>query len=164
METADREADFTAYVRARQRHFVRFAYLLTGDPHSAEDLVQSAFAKVYRKWGNIHGSPDAYVRQTIINEHHSWWRRTWRHREVTGSDLITYADPPAPADRYADGDLHDHIRNLPTQQRAAIILRYYEDLTEAQTAEVLGISVGTVKSHTSRALTALRVSMKEVTA
>ena len=164
MGTDEREADFTDYVRARQRHFARFAYLLTGDPHSAEDLVQSAFAKVYRKWDSIHGSPDAYVRQTIINEHNSWWRRTWRHKEVTGSDLITYTDPPAPADRYADNDLRAHIRNLPAQQRAAIILRYYEDLTEAQTADLLGISVGTVKSHTSRALNALRITMKEVTA
>jgi RNA polymerase sigma factor (sigma-70 family) len=83
---------------------------------------------------------------------------------VTGSDLITYADPAAPADRYGDDDLRAHIRNLPTQQRAAIVLRYYEDLTEAQTAEILGISVGTVKSHTSRALSALRVTMKEVSA
>ncbi len=113
MGTDEREADFTDYVRARQLHFVRFAYLLTGDPHSAEDLVQSAFAKVYRKWDSIHGSPDAYVRQTMINEHNSWWRRTWRHKEVTGSDLVTYADPPAPADRYADDDLRAHIRNLP---------------------------------------------------
>ena len=164
MATIEREADFTAYVRARQRHFIRFAYLLTGDPYSAEDLVQSAFAKVYRKWDSINDSPDAYVSRAIINEHHSWWRRTWRHREVTGSDLITYADPPAPADRYADEDLREHIRRLPTQQRAAIVLRYYEDLTEAQTAEILGISVGTVKSHTSRALSALRVTMKEVAA
>ena len=156
MGSDDREAEFTAYVRARQRRFVRFAYLLTGDPHSAEDLVQSAFAKVYRKWDSIHGSPDAYVRQTIINEHNSWWRRTWRHKEVTGSDLITYADPPAPADRYTDNDLHTHIRNLPTQQRAAIILRYYEDLTEAQTADAMGCAVGTVKSQVSAGLSKLR--------
>jgi RNA polymerase sigma-70 factor (sigma-E family) len=162
--TIEREADFTAYVRARQRHFVRFAYLLTNDPHSAEDLVQSAFAKVYRKWDSIQDSPDAYVRRTIINEHHSWWRRTWRHKEVTGSDLITFANPAGAPDQYADDDLRTHIRRLPTQQRAAIILRYYEDLTEAQTADVLGISVGTVKSHTSRALNALRVTMKEVPA
>lgn len=159
MGSDDREAEFTAYVRARQRRFVRFAYLLTGDPHSAEDLVQSAFAKVYRKWDSIHGSPDAYVRQTIINEHNSWWRRTWRHKEVTGSDLITYADPAAPADRYADDDLRTHIRNLPAQQRAAIILRYYEDLTEAQTAEVLGCAVGTVKSLVSRGLDRLRTEI-----
>ena len=158
----EREADFTAYVLARQRRFVRFAYLLTGDPYEAEDLVQSALAKVYRRWESIQGSPDAYVRQTIINEHHSWWRRTWRHREVTGSDLITYEDPAAPDDVHGDQDLRRQIRNLPPQQRAAIVLRYYEDLTEAQTAEVLGCSVGTVKSHTSRALAALRITMKEV--
>lgn len=162
MGETDREADFTAYVHARQRRFVRFAYLLTGDPYEAEDLVQSALAKVYRKWATIQGSPDAYVRQTIINEHHSWWRRTWRHREVTGSDLITYEDPAAPADVHGDPDLRSQIRNLPTQQRATIVLRYYEDLTEAQTAEILGCTVGTVKSHTSRALAALRVTMKEV--
>lgn len=164
MGSPDRELDFTAYVSARQRHFVRFAYLLTGDPYSAEDLVQSAFAKVYRRWDAIHGSPDAYVRQAIVNEHRSWWRRTWRHREVTGSDLITYAEPVAPPDTYADDDLRTQIRKLPAQQRAAIVLRYYEDLTEAQTAAVLGVSVGTVKSHTSRALSNLRVTMKEVSA
>lgn len=160
---ADRETEFTAYVLARQRHFVRFAYLLTGDPHSAEDLVQSALAKVYRRWLSLHGSPDAYVRQVIVNEHRSWWRRTWRHREVTGSDLITFIDPPAPPDVHPDGDLRAQIHRLPAQQRATIVLRYYEDLTEAQTAEALGISVGTVKSHTSRALSSLRVTMKEVT-
>ena len=163
MGITDRESEFTAYVLARQRRFVRFGYLLTGDPYEAEDLVQSALAKVYRKWDSIEGSPDAYVRQTIINEHRSWWRRTWRHKEVTGSDLITYEDPAAPADAYGDQDLRSQIRNLPTQQRATIILRYYEDLTEVQTAEVLGCTVGTVKSHTSRALAALRVTMKEVT-
>ncbi|EWT02642.1 RNA polymerase subunit sigma-70 [Intrasporangium oryzae NRRL B-24470] len=162
MGNPEREADFTAYVQARQRHLARFAYLLTGDTHSAEDLVQSALAKVYRKWDSIHDSPDAYVRQVIVNEHRSWWRRTWRHQEVTGSDLITYADPPAPADEHPDNDLRTLVRSLPRQQRAAIVLRYYEDLTEAQTAAVLGCSVGTVKSHTSRALKALRTTMKEV--
>ena len=163
-EHEDRDADFTAYVRARQRHFVRFAYLLTGDPHSAEDLVQSAFAKVYRKWTSINGSPDAYVRTAIINEHRSWWRRTWRHKEVTSSELVAHRDPEAPADTHADGDLWAQIATLPRQQRAVIVLRYYEDLTEAQTAAVLGCTVGTVKSHASRALTALRVQMLEVTA
>lgn len=162
MGNPEREADFTAYVQARQRHLARFAYLLTGDVHSAEDLVQSALAKVYRKWDTIHGSPEAYVRQTMVHEHASWWRRTWRHREVTGSDLITYADPPAPDVEHPDNDLRTLIRTLPRQQRAAIVLRYYEDLTEAQTAAVLGCSVGTVKSHTSRALRALRTTMKEV--
>jgi RNA polymerase sigma-70 factor (sigma-E family) len=162
-DTSDRDADFTAYVRARQHHFVRFAYLLTGDAHSAEDLVQSAFANVYRRWTSINGSPDAYVRTSIINEHRSWWRRTWRHKEVTSSELVSHAEPVAPPDPQDDGDLWAQIGTLPTQQRAAIVLRYYEDLTEAQTAAVLGCTVGTVKSHTSRALSALRVKMIEVT-
>lgn len=157
-----RDADFAAYVRARQRHFVRFAYLLTGDAHSAEDLVQSAFAKVYRRWSSITDSPDAYVRTSIVNEHRSWWRRAWRHQEVTSSELVSHAEPAAPPDRPVDHDLWQQIEALPRQQRAVIVLRYYEDLTEAQTAQVLGCTVGTVKSHASRALTTLRVRMLEV--
>lgn len=157
-----RDAEFTAYVRARQRHFVRFAYLLTGDPHSAEDLVQSAFAKVYRRWSSITGSPDAYVRTSIVNEHRSWWRRAWPRQEITNSELVSHLDPVAPPDRQMDHDLWAQISALPRQQRAVIVLRYYEDLTEAQTAVVLGCTVGTVKSHTSRALSALRITMMEV--
>lgn len=111
--------------------------------------------------GVDHGAPDAYVRVVMVNEHRSWWRRAWRHKEVTGSHLITYADPAAPADEIADGDLRAALAGLPRQQRAVIALRYYEDLTEAQTADVLGISVGTVKSHCSRAISALRLQMKE---
>lgn len=122
MGDLEREAEFTAYVLAHQDRFVRFAYLLTGDPHSAEDLVQSALANVYPRWHTIHGSPDAYVRQAIVNEQRSWWRRSWRHREVTGSDLITFIDPPAPPESLPDGDLRAQIRRLPTQQRAAIVL------------------------------------------
>ena len=165
MGNIDREADFSAYVRARQKTFARFAYLLTGDPYSAEDLVQSALAKVYAKWDHISGleSPDAYVRKIMVNEHTTWWRRTWRHRERTDSELIRVMDP-AGADAPAhDSELWAHVRSLAPQQRAAVVLRYYEDLTEAQTAEILGVSVGTVKSHTSRALSSLRRSMKEVT-
>ena len=150
MGSTDREADFTAYVRARQASFARFAYLLTGDPHSAQDLVQSALAKVYGKWDHISAveSPDAYVRKVMVNEHTTWWRRQWRHRERTDSELIR---------------VMEHVRNLAPQQRAAVVLRYYEDLSEAQTAEILGCTVGTVKSHTSRAIRSLRATMKEVT-
>ena len=164
MGDLDDEADFSAYVLARQQRLVRFAYLLTGDPHQAEDLVQSALLKVYRRWDHITGSPDGYVRATIINEHNSWWRRPVRRREVTSSDLVTFTNPTAHADPVADHDLRTQIAALPRQQRAAIVLRYYEDLTEAQTAQILGCSVGTVKSHTSRALKNLRVTMREATA
>ena len=165
MASTEREADFTAYVRARQRSFARFAYLLTGDVHSAEDLVQSALAKVYGRWDHIRAveSPDAYVRKVIVNEHTSWWRRTWRHRERTDSELIRILDPAAAPAASHDSDLWAHVRSLAPQQRAAVVLRYYEDLSEAQTAEILGCSVGTVKSHTSRAINTLRSTMKEVT-
>ena len=165
MASTGREADFTAYVQAKQRSFARFAYLLTGDPHSAEDLVQSALAKVYGRWEHVHAieSPDAYVRKVMVNEHTSWWRRQWRHRERTDSELIRVLDPAAAPDTTHDGDLWAHVRRLAPQQRAAVVLRYYEDLSEAQTAEILGCSVGTVKSHTSRAISSLRGTMKEVT-
>ena len=155
-------SDFAAYVHARQRAFVRFAYLLTGDAHEAEDLVQSAFAKVYRRWDDIHGFPDAYVRRTIINEHASWWRRTWRHREVVDGPLVEVLDRAAGEVAGHDAELWARVADLPRQQRAVVVLRYYEDLTEAQAAEVLGCTVGTVKSHASRALGALRVAMQEV--
>ena len=165
MGNIDREADFSAYVRARQKAFARFAYLLTGDPYSAEDLVQSALAKVYAKWDHISGlqSPDAYVRKIMVNEHTTWWRRTWRHRERTDSDLIRVMDPAGDDTPAHDSELWAHVRSLAPQQRAAVVLRYYEDLSEAQTAEILGCSVGTVKSHTSRAIKSLRSTMKEVT-
>lgn len=154
------EADFTAYVTARQRHFIQFAYLLTGDAHSAEDLVQSAFARAYRRWSTIQAK-DAYVRRCIVNEHASWWRRTWRHREVVGSDLVALVEPPAGATAEVDDGLRTRVRNLPRQQRATVVLRYFEDLSEAQTAELLGCSVGTVKSTTARALKALRAGMQD---
>ena len=165
MGNIEREADFSAYVRARQKAFARFAYLLTGDPHSAEDLVQSALAKVYAKWDHISAveSPDAYVRKVMVNEHTTWWRRAWRHRERTDSELIRVMDPAALDAPPHDSELWAHVRSLAPQQRAAVVLRYYEDLTEAQTAEILGCSVGTVKSHTSRAIRSLRGTMKEVT-
>ncbi|MBC9823964.1 SigE family RNA polymerase sigma factor [Terrabacter sp. MAHUQ-38] len=165
MANTEREADFSAYVRARQKAFARFAYLLTGDPYSAEDLVQSALAKVYARWDHISAveSPDAYVRKVMVNEHTTWWRRTWRHRERTDSELIRIMDPASVDAQRHDSDLWTHVRSLAPQQRAAVVLRYYEDLTEAQTAEILGCSVGTVKSHTSRAIRSLRSTMKEVT-
>ena len=159
---ASGHGDFAVYVQARQRAMVRFAYLLTGDAHEAEDLVQSAFAKVYRRWDAISGFPDAYVRRTIVNENASRWRRAWRHREVVDSRLVEVVDPAGREVAGHDAQLWARVLGLPRQQRAVIVLRYYEDLTEAQTAEVLGCTVGTVKSHASRALGALRVAAQEV--
>ena len=156
------DGDFAAYVRARQRALVRFAYLLSGDVHEAEDLVQSAFAKVHRRWDSVQGFPDAYVRRAIVNENASRWRRVWRHREVVDSPLVELLDPAGAPVTGHDTELWTRVLTLPRQQRAVVVLRYYEDLTEAQTAQVLGCTVGTVKSHASRALTALRLAVQEV--
>ena len=157
---------FADYVRARQDALVRFGYFLTGEAQSAEDLTQTALARLYLKWDTIRQTEalDAWVRRVMVNEHTSWWRRHWRHREVLDGDPSRRAEPPSPPDHLPDRDLWAVVQSLPTQQRAAIALRYYEDLSEAQTAQVLGVSVGTVKSHTHRALTTLRAKLQEVQA
>jgi RNA polymerase sigma-70 factor (sigma-E family) len=167
MEDADRRVDFTAYVVAREQALARLAYLLTGDQPAAEDLLQNTLAKVYRHWDRVRAVelPDAYVRRIMVNENNSRWRRVLRHRETPGSHVLEVIAPAATLpDRAASIDLWRQVQTLPARQRAAVVLRYYEDLSEAQTAEILGCSVGTVKSHTSRALSALRIKMSEANA
>ena len=155
---AARDADFSAYLQARQASVLRTAYLLTGDRHTAEDLTQTAFAKLYLAWDRVRdqGSIDGYLRRILVNENNSLWRRGWKKREHTAERL----PEPAPVlDDYDDGRgaaLWDLVQSLPKKARAVLVLRYYEQLSEAETAEALGISVGTVKSQTSRALAALR--------
>ncbi len=169
MDDATRGADFTAYVRAREQALARLAYLLTGDRDAAEDLLQNALAKCYRHWERIRSveQPDAYVRRVMVNERNSRWRSLVRRRDSAGSHVLEVLDPPAPPrglDRAESLDLWRTVQTLPTQQRAVLVLRFYEDLTEAQTADVLGCSVGTVKSHLSRALAAMRLKMSEAPA
>ena len=152
-----RDADFSSYMHARQASLLRTAYLLTGDRHTAEDLVQTAFAKLYLSWEKVQSrdSVDAYVRRILVNEHNSLWRRAWKRREHATDEL-----PERPhLDHYDGGaqrELWDLVQTLPRKARAVLVLRYYEEMSEAETADVLGISVGTVKSQTSRALAALR--------
>lgn len=159
----DRDADFTAYLQARQGTLLRTAYLLSGDRHQAEDLVQTTFAKLYLAWDRVRDreSIDAYARRILVNEHNSLWRRAWKRNERPTEVL-----PEAPiVDEYDDGtgsELWSAVQTLPRKARAVLVLRYYEQLSEAEAAEVLGISVGTVKSQTSRALATLRDRMKEV--
>jgi len=148
------------YVAARQRALLRTARMLTGDEQTAEDLVQTTLERVWPHWQRVahDRDPDAYVRKVMVNTYSSWWRRKWRGEQPT-SDLpeITTVD-----DDYARADLADALRRLlPTltpRQRAVLVLRFYEDLTETATADVLGCSVGTVKSQTSKALARLRLS------
>lgn len=156
---AELEARFCEYAAVRQQRLVRTAYLLTGDLHSAEDLAQIALAKAYLSWGKIREprAADAYVRRIMVNEHTSWWRRAWRHNERSTDAVPEVADTGLDPTDFAERDqMWELIQTLPPRQRAAVVLRFYEDLSEAETAQVLSCSVGTVKSQTSRALATLR--------
>lgn len=152
-----RDADFTAYLQARQGSLLRTAYLLTGDRHQAEDVLQTSLAKLYLSWDKVRDrdSVDGYVRRIMVNENNSLWRRGWRRREFA-TDTVP---DRSLTDAYDDGvgtALWQVVQGLPPRARAVVVLRYYEQLTEAETAELLGISVGTVKSQCSRALASLR--------
>jgi RNA polymerase sigma-70 factor (sigma-E family) len=141
-------AGFREYVTARQNALLRAAWLLTGDWFAAEDLVQVAMAKVWPRWEALQaaGDPDAYVRRVVVTTFLTWWRRRW-HRELPTAAL---PDPPAPDHELAGVELRDALaRLLPAltaRERAVLVLRYYDDLTEAQAATALGWSLGTVKS------------------
>lgn len=157
-------ADFEHWVAVRYPALRRTAYLLCGgDPHAADDLTQTTLARLYLAWGKVrdHDRIDAYVRRIMLNEHRSSWRRAFRRREVTTEHL---PDRPAPGDAGLDGErdaVWVFVQTLPPKQRAVIVLRYYEDLSEAEIATALGISTGTVKSQASRALAALRQRLPE---
>ena len=157
MDEQAREA-FRGYVAARSPALLRTAYLLTGNRADAEDLLQTALAKTYLAWDRIREreAVDGYVRRVMVNTQTSWWRR----RKV--DEYATDELPERGSGRDATDDLALHdalwtaLGTLPKRQRAMVVLRYYEDLSEAETAQVLGVSVGTVKSTTSRALAKLR--------
>jgi RNA polymerase sigma-70 factor (sigma-E family) len=154
-----REA-FRTYVAARSPALLRTAYLLTGSRVDGEDLLQTALAKTYLAWDRIREREalDGYVRRVMVNSHTSRWRRR-KINEYATDDL---PERGGQRDAMEDLALHDALwtalAGLPKRQRATVVLRYYEDLSEAETAAVLGISVGTVKSTTSRALAKLRDS------
>jgi RNA polymerase sigma-70 factor (sigma-E family) len=142
---------FEEFVVARRDALLRTAYLLTGDHHDAEDLVQSTLIKVVPKWARIQDRPEPYVRRVLARESVNRWRgRRWR--EVT-TDVLPEAMYHDSADRIA---LLEDLRKLSQRQRTVLVLRYFDDLTEADTASALGISVGTVKSHVRDALARLR--------
>ena len=162
MSEQARDAEFSAYMAARQPALLRTAYLLTGDRATAEDLVQTALAKLYLSWDKVRdrGSLDGYVRRILVNEHNSLWRRAWKRTEVTTEVLPEHSV----LDEYDDGRVAavwELVRTLPRKQRAVVVLRYYEHLSEAEIAHTLGISPGTVKSQASRALATLRERVPE---
>ncbi len=147
---------FEEFVAGRGQALQRFGYALTGDWALAEDLLQTALARAYPRWSRIQrDNPEAYVRKIMINTWSSWWRRRWRG-ELPSAQLPDSAGP----DSYATVDSRQALRaalaKLPPRQRAVVVLRYHQDLSEAQVADLLGITVGTVKSQAAKALTALR--------
>jgi RNA polymerase sigma-70 factor (sigma-E family) len=147
----DERATFEEYVAARRPALVRTAYLLCGDAHLAEDLVQGALIKAVGVWRRIGDNPEPWLRKVMVNDHISRWRR---HR---GREQLTDVLPESPmVERPRDLGLADALRALAPRQRAVIVLRYYEDLTERETADVLGVSVGTVKSQHADAVRRLR--------
>jgi RNA polymerase sigma-70 factor (sigma-E family) len=146
---------FDAYVRARYAGLVRTAYLLTANHHDAEDLVQTALVKAVAVWGRIEERPDPYVRRILVNDHISRWRRH-RGREVTVPSVPEVPDAGGHRDLDEGLVLRAALARLAPRQRAVLVLRYYDDLTERETADVLGIAIGTVKSTARDALARLR--------
>ncbi|RYU11007.1 SigE family RNA polymerase sigma factor [Nocardioides iriomotensis] len=155
MRGSVRDREFTEYVAARRPQLRRTAYLLCGDSHRAEDLVQVALTKLYVAWPRVRrdANVDAFARRIVVNSHLDETRRPWR-RERTGLDGIDVASPPPlpPEDRDA---LLAALQQLPAGQRRVVVLRHYWGLTVQEAADDLGVTTGTVKSQTSAALDAL---------
>ena len=150
------ETGFDDFMRGRAGALFRSAYLLTGDRHVAEDLLQDTLERVYRRWSRIATSPEAYARRALVNGAMNRWRWRRRRPEAPLSEAHDVADP----DHAATVALRTVVRNalceLPARQRAVVVLRYFDDLSEAEVASLLSCSVGTVKSHASRGLARLR--------
>jgi RNA polymerase sigma-70 factor (sigma-E family) len=150
--------DFAQFVVAREQALRRTAWLLTGDWGLAEDLVQTALARCWSRWERINrrDDPEVYVRRVLVNTWTTWSRRRWRGEKASPQ----VADAPASGDMAAEVAmrmaLRDALKALTSRQRAVLVLRVYDDLPEAQVAQMLSCSVGTVKSAASRALARLR--------
>ncbi|GAA2334035.1 SigE family RNA polymerase sigma factor [Saccharopolyspora halophila] len=155
-DMAATEDDFAEFVRVALPGLMRYGHALTGNPHDAADLVQTVLEKVGARWSRIGSNcqdPTAYVRKAMANAHISRWRRT--RKETL---LAEFPDVPSvpQQDRLENEPIWEALRELPSRQRAVVVLRYYEGLSEVEIAETLGVSCGTVKSQASKAMSALR--------
>lgn len=159
---SDQDADFSAFVLSAQRRLRRVAYLVCGDWHRAEDIVQTALAQVYARWDRIRreDGPEGYAHRAVVNAAIDERRRPWRRERAT--DVLP--DRVAPTDDGITPAGLDALATLPRRQRAVVVLRYVEDLDVEQTAELLGISTGTVKSQASKGLASLRAHLNGVPA
>ncbi|MEV7080906.1 SigE family RNA polymerase sigma factor [Streptomyces sp. NPDC093516] len=161
----DADAHFEAFVAARGPRLLRVAWLLTGDAHLAEDLLQTVLAKLWSKWRRIGDeNPEAYARKALVNTHLSWWQRRWRgeipHEHGRMPERSGAEDPFAAVD--LEQALSLVVRRLPARQRAVVVLRYFEELSVQETAQLLGCQPGTVKSQAAKALETLRRELQTV--
>ena len=150
---------FDEFVAARSSALWRSAYLLTGDPQRAEDLLQTALMKAWRRWSTIaaDGAVEGYVRRVLVTTYTDWWRRKWVG-EIPTDVVPERSNGLGVEDMETRHDVLLALATLTRGQRAVVVLRYFDDLTETQAAEALGCSVGTVKSQSARAMRALRAS------
>jgi RNA polymerase sigma-70 factor (sigma-E family) len=150
------EAAFEAFVDSRYRRLLQAAYLLTGDQGRAEDLLQASLVKTWSAWPRMHQSAaEAYVRTVLVRTYATWWRRRWRGERAVA--LLPERAAPDELARLPERDaLLRALARLPARMRAALVLRYFEDYSEQQVADMLGCPVGTVKSLCSRGLARLR--------
>ena len=167
MGDAGRDAEFTEYARARAPWLRKVAYLLCGDWHRADDLMQASMLKLYTGWhraGQVENI-DGYARRTLINlflaeQRGPWWQRVIRHDRAPDPEVLADMRSVTVLDLDAALDLRAALAALPPRQRAAVVLRYYCDLSVDQTAEILQCSTGNVKSQTSRGLKSLRIHLE----
>jgi RNA polymerase sigma-70 factor (sigma-E family) len=157
------ESEFIAFVVARSPALLRTAFLLTADRGYAEDLVQTALAKTYAAWPRIRdvGAVEAYVRRTMLTTYTSWRRRRHWFAERPTEDLPEIAAAAGPEDLLGGEEVWAALRGLSPKQRAVLVLRFGEDLAVEEVARLLDLPIGTVKSHSSRGLTALRARLSE---
>lgn len=148
---------FDAFVRARHTALLRYGTVLTGDPHSAADLVQDALERTGLAWSRVlqQGDPEGYVRRVMANRNISAWRRLRRERLVGEPPDSSYDE----GDSHVDDAMWHALALLPRRQRTVLVLRYYEDLSEAEISRVLGIAKGTVKSQASKGIATLRANV-----
>jgi len=159
----DRDAAFVEYVAARQVHLRRIAYAVCGDWHRADDLLQTALTRLYVAWPRVRrdGTPDAYVRRIIVRSNIDESRRPWRRERAGLAGHDRAADSGLPVEERSE--LFDALQALPEMQRKVVVLRHWLGLSVEETASELRISGGTVKSHSSRAITSLQRVLGEST-
>lgn len=160
MSVGDEDAEFAAFMHSAYPSLLRTARLLTGEWYLAEDLVQAALVRVYQQWGKrqLWRSPTAYARRVTLNQYTTWRRRRWMTERIGTEHVQGSVAADARGDADTRAALEAELRRLPRNQRAVLVLRYFEDLSVEECADVLGCSMGTAKSKTNQAIRTLRMT------